>query len=454
MGQSETTLAEWAERIGSMPMLQALGSLHPDDVVFAVDHDRRILYWSNGAEATLGFAPDEAVGEHCLKVNRCIQCVQGCGLTAHGAVQDVPITLYGADGEAVTLLKNAQAFFDADGQFLGGIEVLRPSAHTAAQAAAPTRRRRAEPTNYHGIISVDPQVKELFEVIEHVAETEGTVLIRGESGTGKELVARALHDESHRREGPFVAINCAALSAGLLESELFGHVRGAFTGAVRDRPGVFTRANGGTLFLDEVAELPMELQAKLLRVLQEQCFVPVGGTRSIQVDVRIIAATHRSLRAEVQAGRFRDDLMYRLRVIPLYLPPLRDRRGDVEVLLWHFIDQQTERGGRVVRDISPDAMRALLDHTWPGNVRELINVVEYAMAVGRGSTLGLRDLPPEFREPGALRRAHVARNNGPVDEEQMIREALDRANGHIGTAADLLGMSRPTFWRKRKKYGI
>jgi transcriptional regulator with PAS, ATPase and Fis domain len=453
MSDTAARLAGWAERVGAEALLDTIGRLHPDDVVFAVDGDRRVVFWSDGAERTLGYGASEAVGEHCLKVNRCMQCVQGCGLTAHGAVQDVPITLYTHDGAAVSLLKNAQAFFDDDGTFLGGVEILRPATAEGARPQ-PAPRRRSEPTNFHGIISVDPHVRELFEVIDHVAETEGTVLIRGESGTGKELVARALHDRSHRREGPFVALNCAALSAGLLESELFGHVRGAFTGAVRDRPGVFTRANGGTLFLDEVAELPMELQAKLLRVLQEQCFVPVGGTRNIQVDVRIVAATHRSLRAEVQAGRFREDLMYRLRVIPLYLPPLRDRRGDVEVLLWHFIEQQMERGGRSVRDISPEAMRTLLDHTWPGNVRELINVIEYAMAVGRGPVLGLRDLPPEFREPGALKRARTTQSDGPVDEESMIREALERSNGHIGTAADLLGMSRPTFWRKRKKYGI
>jgi len=456
MAEADVDLAEFGRAVGPESLLEAFGHLHPDDIFFAVDGQRKVLFWSEGAQRLLGYTPDEAVGEHCLKTNRCVECIQGCGLSRYGAVNNVPITLYTAEGSPVELLKTARGFFDEDGTFLGGVELLRPA--DAEHRAAPRRRPRRRPPEreeFHGIVTVDPQMRDLFQTIRHVAETEGTVLVRGESGTGKELVARALHEESHRSEHAFVAINCAALSPGLLESELFGHVRGAFTGAVRDRPGVFSRAHGGTLFLDEVAELPMELQAKLLRVLQEKCFVPVGGTRSVQVDVRIVSATHRSMRAEVKEGRFREDLMYRLRVIPLYLPPLRDRRGDIEVLLWTFLERQAQRGGREITDISPEAMRALLDHSWPGNVRELLNVVEYAVAVGRGAALELRDLPPEFRE-GPLSRPGIQRPvmTGPVDEKARILDALERTDGHIGKAAELLGMSRPTFWRKRKKHGI
>jgi len=439
-------LSAWVDRLGAPAVIRAFGEVLGTEAFFVVDGERRILHWSEGAQALLGFTAAQTEGEHCLVVNRCEPCMKSCGLSEHGQIDDAPLTLFNAKGEPVALLKSARAFYDDEGTFLGGVERLRPAttALPASRASAP-----GEVVDFHGFRSRDPRVHEMFDIVAHVAETEGTVLVRGESGTGKELIAQAVHRASHRKSGPFVAVNCAALSPGLLESELFGHVRGAFTGAVKDRPGVFQRAHGGTLFLDEVAELPMELQAKLLRVLQERTFVPVGGTRTIDVDVRIVAATHRSLRAEVEAGRFREDLMYRLRVIPVYLPPLRERRGDIELLLRHFLERATARLGRSVTGIAPEAMRALLDHDWPGNVRELINVVEYAAVVGRGPTVELAHLPPEFRE--ARLRPSLS---GHGDERSQILRALDQTGGNIGDAADLLGMSRPTFWRKRKKYGI
>ena len=444
-------LSSFVREVGPARLVEAFGDLLEDAAFFVVDADRQVVHWSAGATRLLGWSAEDAVGSHCLKTNRCVQCIQECGIARHGDVQDVPLTLFDVDGAEVQVRKTARGFFDADGGFLGGVEILRPAEHAEIEAE-PVRVRRPQPTEeFHGIVTADPQMLELFETIRHVAETEGTVLVRGESGTGKELVARALHAESHRSKGPFVAINCAAVSAGLLESELFGHVRGAFTGAVRDRDGVFARANGGTLFLDEVAELPIELQAKLLRVLQERSFVPVGGTRSVEVDVRIIGATHRSLRDATSSGKFREDLMYRLRVIPLYLPPLRERPGDLELLFWTFLERRARQVGRHIREVSPEAMRALLDHDWPGNVRELMNVVEYAVAVGRGTTVALRDLPPEFRERG--RRRSAAPDPG-MDEKARILDALERSDGHIGKAAELLGISRPTFWRRRKKYGI
>ena len=241
-------------------------------------------------------------------------------------------------------------------------------------------------------------MKDVFRIVQNAAQTEATVLVRGESGSGKELIAKAIHELSARHNAPFLAINCAALSSNLLESELFGHVRGAFTGAFKDHDGLFRRANGGTLFLDEVAEMPLDLQAKLLRVIQERNYIPVGGSKVVDVDVRLVAATHRSLREEVKQGRFREDLMYRLRVVPIFLPPLRERREDISLLIWHFIQKHNSNKVRVIDKIDPDAMKVLLDYRWPGNVRELHNVVEYAFAVGRGSTLKLAELPPEFRE--------------------------------------------------------
>ena len=308
--------------------------------------------------------------------------------------------------------------------------------------------RPADAVEFHGLLTRDPAMLRVFEIIRNVAETDATILVRGESGTGKELVARAIHDEGRRREGPFVAVNCAAFSAGLLESELFGHRKGAFTGASHDHIGIFEQANGGTLFLDEVAELPMDLQSKLLRVLQDRLVMPVGGTRAVKVDVRIVAATHRALREEVKAGRFREDLMFRLRVVPLFLPPLRDRRLDVELLLWRFIQDHNAAGPRRVRAVSAEAMRALLDHRWPGNIRELYNVVEHAFAVGRSPELGLDDLPPELREERAPRLPVVA------DDAEVIRQALQLHEGDMEAAARSLGMSRTTFWRKRRQLGL
>jgi transcriptional regulator with PAS, ATPase and Fis domain len=352
----------------------------------------------------------------------------------------------------IACYRTARAFFDANGQFAGAIEFLQPESPTT-----PVFPLQEDAESFHGIFSRDPAMKEAIRIIRNVAETEATVLIRGESGTGKELVAHALHLESQRRDRPFLAINCAALTPSLLESELFGHVKGAFTGAVRDHAGLFQRAHGGTLFLDEVAELPLELQAKLLRVLQDRTFIPVGSDHVVTVDVRIIAATHRSLREEVKAGRFREDLMYRLRVVPIFLPPLRERRQDVSFLLWHYINRHNERGMRRIESIAPEAMRRLLDYAWPGNVRELQNVIEYTFAVGRGGELNMEDLPPEFREttvqPAAAEDLLVKRSRR-LDEAELVREALQVSGGYLEQAARLAGMSRATFWRKRKKYGL
>ena len=302
------------------------------------------------------------------------------------------------------------------------------------------------------MVTVSDAMKELFELITRVAATDASVLIRGETGTGKELVARALHDLSPRAHRAFRAINCATLTPDLLASELFGHVRGAFTGAVRDRKGLFELADGGTLFLDEVAEIPPDIQARLLRVLQEKTFVPVGGTDPKRVDVRILAATHRALRREVEQGRFRADLMYRIRVVPLFLPPLRDREGDVEALAWHFIEQLGAQGPRVITAMADDARAALLAHDWPGNVRELRNAIEYAFAVGSGPALELRELPPELRGEPPPDSPFDRHGVTATDlERERIVDALRRAAGRKGEAAEILGISRSTLWRKMRE---
>ncbi|MBW2526099.1 MAG: sigma 54-interacting transcriptional regulator [Deltaproteobacteria bacterium] len=315
------------------------------------------------------------------------------------------------------------------------------------------RPQLVEVHNVHGIVTVAPQMLKFLDLVRRVAKSDSSVLIRGATGTGKELVARALHTMSGRSEGPFEALNCAMLTPELLASELFGHVRGAFTGAVASRRGVFSMADTGTVFLDEISEMPLDIQARLLRVLQERTFVPLGATAPLTVDVRVLSATHRALRDEVRAGRFREDLMYRVRVVPLFLPRLADRDGDVQALAWHFIDEFNARGLRQIQGIDAVAVDAMLAYSWPGNVRELHNVVEHAFAIGEGPVLRLEDLTPELRgeppyegDPEEL-DPHAA-------ERRRILEALDAVGGRRSDAAEALGMSRTTLWRKLREYQI
>jgi transcriptional regulator with PAS, ATPase and Fis domain len=416
-----------------------------EQAIYLLDKNRYVLYWSTGAENLSGFRRSGIIGKSCLP-----------GLEIVDAGVDSSqqqITFSCADGHRCLVKKMVYVLHDKAGEFAGGLGVLVPG----LQSADPVLPKIANVAkqDFHGILSRSPAMRAVFQVIENAAETAATVLVRGESGSGKELVARAIHQLSVRRDAPFLAINCAALSSNLLESELFGHVRGAFTGAIRDHSGLFQRAHGGTLFLDEVAELPLELQAKLLRVIQERNYIPVGGDRSIAVDVRIVAATHRSLREQVKNGEFREDLMYRLRVVPIFIPPLRERREDIGLLLWHFIRLHNAEHFRRIEKIDPSAMQALLDYPWPGNVRELHNVVEYAFAVGRGTVLRCSELPPEFRESRGSEAP--VKPASPVSAEQeaaAIRNALAQCNGMITPAARALGMSRATFWRKRKLYGL
>jgi transcriptional regulator with PAS, ATPase and Fis domain len=430
----------WLDQLDSLSAFTALLQSCRNLAFYIVDRDQHILYWSSGANQLLGIDPKKT-------------CPPEFRIHAD-ATETIQTQKH--DGGTLTLHRSARLLYDRGGAPAGGIALLTPTAEAQKISIKPQITPEQD-QNFQGIISRSPAMRNVFQIIRNAAETEATVLVRGESGSGKELVAKAIHDLSARRNAPFLAVNCAALSANLLESELFGHVRGAFTGAVKDHKGVFQRAAGGTLFLDEVAELPLELQAKLLRVLQERNFMPVGGDRLLDADVRIVAATHRSLREEVKNGHFREDLMYRLRVVPIFIPPLRERREDISLLIWHFIALHNTRNFRKIDKIDPQAMRLLLDYHWPGNVRELHNVIEYAFAVGRGATLRPTELPPEFNEPKVIAPAAAAPPLpmlNPEQEKQAIGEALRQSHGRVNEAARLVGMSRATFWRKRKHYGL
>jgi len=319
---------------------------------------------------------------------------------------------------------------------------------------APLERPERAPREVFGIYTVAPQMFALFDLLPRIARSGASVLIRGETGTGKELVARALHSVSSRTDGPFRAINCATLTAELLASELFGHVRGSFTGAIKDRPGLFTLADKGTIFLDEIAEMPLEIQARLLRVLQEQSFVPLGGSESRSVDVRVLAATHRALREEVAQRRFREDLMYRVRVVPLFLPRLVERDGDIVALSWHFIEGFNGRGERHVSGIDPEVMDAYLAYAWPGNVRELRNAIEYAFAIGEGPVLTVDELLPELRGEAPRSSAQGSYFDPGAEERERILSALRATQGRKGEAAKRLGINRSTLWRKLRELQI
>ena len=310
------------------------------------------------------------------------------------------------------------------------------------------------PPVFHGMVTVSPRMQEFIQLMGRVALTDATVLIRGETGTGKELVAKALHDLSPRAKNPFQAVNCATLTPELLASELFGHTRGAFTGAIKDHRGLFSQADKGTIFLDEIAEMPLDLQGRLLRVLQERMFVPVGGTDPVKVDVRVLSATNKALREEVAAGRFREDLMYRIRVVPLFLPRLEEREGDVEALTWHFVHEFNQHGFRRVREVEQSAMDALTSYSWPGNIRELRNAIEYAFSLGEGPVLQRKELLPEIWGGAKPLQGQPQSLVAPTNERDMIVQTLRETRGRKGEAADLLGMSRSTLWRKIREYQI
>ncbi len=322
------------------------------------------------------------------------------------------------------------------------------------------RRQLAETRRFENIVGGSKAIRDVFDLLKSVAPTVTTVLIVGESGTGKELVARALHDLSPRSERRFVAINCGALTESVLESELFGHVRGAFTGAATNRRGLFEEAAGGTIFLDEVGELAPATQVRLLRVLQEREIRPLGSNDSRPVDIRVLAATHRNLETAVEQGDFRTDLYYRLAVVTIDVPPLRDRVDDIPLLTQHFIDKHSSRLSRPIKSIEPTALARLCGHPWPGNVRELENVIERAVVLGKTNTLGLADLPPAIRS--AARSVTIAPGAPllPLGEAkeaflyEYLAEALDRANGNIAAAARLAGVDRSNFRRLVKKHDV
>ncbi len=385
----------------------------------------------------------------------------------HASLPVVMITAFGTVEAAVNALK--QGAFDFITKPFEQAELLS----VVKKAVATSIQRQKEPaelTNSNpaaggaaisSIIGTSPQMQEVFKIISKIAGSPSTVLLSGESGTGKELVAFEIHRLSQRANKPFIKINCAAIPATLIESELFGYEKGAFTGAVGSKPGRFELAHEGTLFLDEVAEMPLEMQVKLLRVLQQQEFERVGGLHTIKVDVRIITATNKDLDAEVKAGKFREDLFYRLNVVPIHLPPLRDRRDDIDLLVRFFLKEFNEKLGKGIAGLSPDTMQALRNYSWPGNIRQLENVLERMVLMADGPVIETHDLPDElatatghaFDETTAGFKEIVRRRTQNL-ERDLIEKALEDTGGNVTRAAEKLGLSRKGLQLKMKELGL
>lgn len=450
--------------------LQAvLGSI--SEGIVALDPEHKVVSVSRRAREILGL-DDEAkvIGAPCSAVLGSSLCLRGCPLNAPKAlanrVSHQRATLELKDkptghSKTVHVAEGLSPLIDDDGNSLGHLIILTELPPEEADSARGS-------DGFHGLIGRSPAIAQVFERVQQLSHSEVTVLISGESGTGKELAARAVHETSPRSLGPFLAVNCAALPEGLLESEIFGHVKGAFTGALRDRKGRVELADGGTLFLDEVGELPLPIQSKLLRLVQERTFERLGEERTRQADIRIIAATNRNLALEVEQGKFREDLYYRLKVVPLRMPPLRDRGRDVALLAARLLERQA---GAVLRQgmyFTREAMDLLLRYPWPGNVRELVNMVEYVVALTQTEAVTPADLPPEitsdqpdlsendarsFMEERAVATDEMTMKV-PEDEAELVLQALERNGWHRIKTAEDLGINRVTLYRLMRRLGI
>jgi PAS domain S-box-containing protein len=425
-----------------------------DQGLFVVNSRRRITAFNLMAQKITGFGREEVLGRYCWEVFQADCCKTGCYLktTLEDGVtrRDQGVRIRDKRGRWLNLRVTTAPIKDRGDAIVGGVETFQ-----AAGLGAPPREARPALPPEVEIIGQSPVMKRILEMLPEVAASEVTVVLEGESGTGKDLFARAIHLKSSRARGPFVAFSCSALVETLMESELFGHVRGAFTGAVSHKVGRFEMARGGTLFLDEIGELKPELQAKLLRALEARVFERVGSAQPIPLEARIIAATSRNLLEEVRSGRFRMDLLYRLRTMPIYLPPLRERPQDISLLVNHHLARLNRKYGKEVRGVDPKVMALFKQYPWPGNVRELEHVLEHAFVFVKGAVI-TKDLLPELasthRRPAAPGRTPDQARSG--DERLSIQKALKKAQGHREAAARLLGISRSSLWRKMKAHSL
>jgi len=427
------------------------------DGVFTVDADWRITSFNRAAEDITGIRRRDAIGKICSDVFRASMCEADCALR-HTVKTGKPIInksafIVDASGRRIPISVSTAILRDESGKIVGGAETFRDL------ILVEELRKELEGRFQVGdLVSRSTSMRRVFDLLPQIAASDATVLIHGETGTGKELLARAVHSLSPRKDKPFVPVNCGALPDTLLESELFGYVRGAFTGAGKDKPGRFALAEGGAVFLDEIGDISPALQVRLLRVLQERTYEPLGGTETRHADVRVIAATHRDLASLIRKGAFREDLFYRLNVVKLDLPPLRKRKEDIPLLVEHFVAKFNRRQGRSVAGVSPDVLALLMAHDYPGNVRELENIIERAFVLCAGGRIERPDLPPELTGqpvttlPSSAGDTIAAQTR--ATEAHAIRAALERCGFNRLAAARALGLHKSTLFRKIKALGI
>jgi len=419
------------------------------DGVVTVDRHWRITCFNRAAEEITGYRRSEVLGRFCYEVLKSDLCQDACPirrtLETGTPVSSLVVYITDAHDQKVPVSVSTALYRDREGRLKGGVETLRDLRQIEA-----LRKRVEESYTAGDIISRNPRVRQLLDTLPVVAESDSTILIRGETGTGKELLARAVHSLSPRKNGPFIAVNCACFPETLVESELFGYEKGAFTGADRAKIGRFARAENGTLFLDEIGNLPLPVQGKLLRVMQDGTYEPLGGTKTLRTNARIVAATNQDLTAMVEAGTFRRDFYYRINVIELDLPALRERPEDILPLVRHFISQLALLHDKAVEGFTPEALRVLMNHDFPGNIRELENIVEHGFVLTRSPLIDVEHLPGWLVESNE----EVVLTDLDDCERRVILSALERNGGSRVSAAEELGIHKSTLYRKMRRLGL
>ena len=421
------------------------------DGVFTIDAHKRITSFNRAAETITGFTQQEAIGQYCFDIFRADICERDCALGKTLSTKtpqiNLPAQIITKQGDQKPIRLSTNILKSQDGEIIGGVETFRDLSDLEE-----LRRQINQKYVKEDIVGKHPRMQKILSFLPDVAESGSSVLLQGPTGSGKELVARAIHNLSPRSHGPFIAVNCAALPESLLEAELFGHVKGAFTGAVRDKSGYFLAADQGTLFLDEIGSTSFAFQSDLLRVLENHEFTPVGGTQSVKSDFRVIAAANFQLKGLVARGEFREDLYYRLNVVTLDLPPLQERKEDIPLLVDLFIAQLDLQQGRNIQGISPEALNALISYSFPGNIRELRNAIEFAFIACKGSRIELEHLPAEIAHGTSSQPSELSAQD--QDEAERIQAMLQHCRHNREQAARALGISRSTLWRRMKKLGI
>lgn len=433
------------------------------DGLMVVDPNGKIIAANPAAERVTGYTADELIGKSCRILN-CTGCKiigrgagkQWCGLFNRGAIKEKKCLITNKDRHSVHIIKSASVLHNEKGEIIGAVETLTDITEKIRQQQEISNLRKTFHLDegYHGILGKSPVMIDLFEMIENVAQSDTPVMIQGASGSGKELVARAIHRASGRSNKPYVKVNCAALNENLLESELFGHVKGAYTGADRTRVGRFEAAHQGTIFLDEIGDIPPAIQIKLLRVLEDRKIERVGDNRPISVDVRVVTATHKNLDDLIEQGVFREDLYFRINVFPLYCPPLSQRPEDIPLIAQSFIRRNAISSGKKILGFTPDALEALTEYGWPGNVRELRNAIEYAFVLCQSGGIGIQHLPHKIVHGTRDPQATCELDPACVKDRESLIQVLRQAGGNQSRAAKMLGISRVTVWKRMKKFGI